>query len=111
MPGAVGELWTSAKARLRRTWKDLTRTEVSGSLGDVGTLIPLLLALAKEKRIHLVPALFWAGLFNVIGGGSSEVDVKPGALVASVDSFCSNMFPTLRVSMGRSDASSAHEKH
>ena len=42
--------------------------ECSGMLGDLGTLLPLLLAMAEAGSIKLAAALFWMGLFNVVGG-------------------------------------------
>ena len=42
--------------------------EISGSLGDLGTFIPLTVALARERKIALAPALFWAGISNFVTG-------------------------------------------
>jgi hypothetical protein len=46
----------------------LTWLEVSGSCGDFGTLFPLLVALARERRIHLAPTLFGTGLVHLVTG-------------------------------------------
>ena len=35
-------------------------------LGDVGTLIPLLVGMAKEDAIDITAAIFWMGVFNII---------------------------------------------
>lgn len=39
-----------------------------GSLGDLGTLLPLLIALSTQRSIQLAPALFFGGVSNVITG-------------------------------------------
>ena len=67
-------------------WAQLTLSEVSGSLGDLGTLIPLLLPLAKQRSVHFVPALFFAGLFNLVGGLAWDVPmcVQPMKTIAAV---------------------------
>lgn len=46
----------------------LTPSEISGSLGDLGTFIPLVVALARDRLIYLAPALFFSGISNVITG-------------------------------------------
>ena len=52
----------------RWLWSRLTLAEVSGSLGDMGTLLPLMVGMAKQRSIHFVPALFLAGAFNLATG-------------------------------------------
>ena len=42
--------------------------EVSGSLGDLGTLLPLMIALAVQGSIKLGSTLIFTGLFNVLTG-------------------------------------------
>lgn len=42
--------------------------EVSGSLGDLGTLLPLMIALAVQGSIHLGSTLVFSGLFNILTG-------------------------------------------
>ena len=37
-------------------------------MGDLGTFIPLTVALARERKIALAPALFWAGISNFVTG-------------------------------------------
>ena len=46
----------------------LTLSEVSGSLGDLGILVPLLVGMAHQGSIRFVPALFFAGLWNLVTG-------------------------------------------
>ena len=70
-------------ARLR---SQLTMAEVSGSLGDLGTLVPLMLSLAQQESIHFVPALFFAGLANACTGLLWDVPmcVQPMKTIAAV---------------------------
>jgi hypothetical protein len=42
--------------------------EVSGSLGDLGTLLPLMIALARQGSITLSTTLVFTGVFNIITG-------------------------------------------
>jgi cellobiose-specific phosphotransferase system component IIC len=42
--------------------------EISGSLGDLGTLLPLMIALAVQGSIELGSTLVFSGLFNVLTG-------------------------------------------
>ncbi|MDH3284830.1 MAG: putative sulfate/molybdate transporter [Acidobacteriota bacterium] len=42
--------------------------ELSGSLGDMGTFLPLLVAMVEINGLPLVPSLFFAGLFNLMTG-------------------------------------------
>ncbi len=42
--------------------------ELSGSLGDMGTFLPLLVAMVEVNGLALAPSLFFAGLFNVLTG-------------------------------------------
>ena len=61
-------------------------SEVSGSVGDLGTLIPLTVAMARQRSIYLAPALFFAGLSNIITGYSWDVPmcVQPMKAIAAV---------------------------
>jgi hypothetical protein len=42
--------------------------EISGSLGDLGTLLPLMIALAAQNSIRLDATLVFSGLFNILTG-------------------------------------------
>eukprot|EP00977_Amphora_coffeiformis_P006345 scaffold1353_cov161-Amphora_coffeaeformis.AAC.17 len=42
--------------------------ELSGSLGDLGTFLPLVTALGQARAIHVGPALVYAGLANIVTG-------------------------------------------
>ena len=60
-------------ARLRRLWRGVTQQECSGALGDVGTLVPLTLAMAKSGAVSFSSALLWAGAFNIATGWAWDV--------------------------------------
>ena len=66
--------------------RNLTLSELSGSLGDLGTFIPLTVALARERKIALAPALFWAGMSNLFTGMLWDVPmcVQPMKAIAAV---------------------------
>ena len=72
--------------RTRTIWSQLTRSEISGSLGDLGTLIPLLVALARQRSVLLAPALFWAGIANILTGykWDAPICVQPMKSIAAV---------------------------
>lgn len=42
--------------------------EISGALGDLGTLLPLMMALAIQGSISLSTTLVFSGFFNVVTG-------------------------------------------
>lgn len=43
-------------------------SEMSGALGDLGTLLPLMIALAVNGSISLSTTLVFSGMFNLITG-------------------------------------------
>lgn len=50
------------------TFRRAPLAEVSGSLGDLGTLLPLMIALAVQGSIQLGSTLVFSGVFNVLTG-------------------------------------------
>ena len=64
----------------------LTLSEASGALGDLGILIPLLVGMARQGSVHFVPALFFAGLWNMATGLIWDVPmcVQPMKTIAAV---------------------------
>lgn len=50
------------------TFRRSPLSETSGSLGDLGTLLPLMIALAVQHSIRLDSTLVFSGIFNVITG-------------------------------------------
>lgn len=72
--------------KLKLLYKQCTLQEISGGLGDLGTLLPLLIALSSQRSISLAPALFFGGLSNLITGLSWDVPmcVQPMKSIAAV---------------------------
>jgi len=64
----------------------LNRHEISGSLGDLGTFLPLLVGLSVVNGVNFATALFFAGLFNVVTGlvFSIPLAVQPMKAIAVV---------------------------
>lgn len=67
-------------------YKNMTWSEISGSLGDLGTYIPLVVVLARKRSIYLAPALFFGGLANLLTGLFWDVPmcVQPMKSIAAV---------------------------
>lgn len=84
--GTGTEMLRQGKKKLFLFYKNLTLQEISGSLGDLGTLIPLLVALSAQRSISLAPALFFAGLTNFITGFAWDVPmcVQPMKSISAV---------------------------
>ncbi|KAF4595312.1 sulfate transporter [Ophiocordyceps camponoti-floridani] len=79
-------------ARLRRvnrhnlvTFRRAPIAEISGSLGDLGTLLPLMIALAVDGYIQLGATLVFSGLFNILTGLTFGIPlpVQPMKAIAS----------------------------
>jgi MFS superfamily sulfate permease-like transporter len=64
----------------------LDRHEISGSLGDLGTFLPLLVGMSITNGLDFASALFFAGLFNIITGliFSIPMAVQPMKAIAAV---------------------------
>jgi MFS superfamily sulfate permease-like transporter len=62
------------------------RHELAGSLGDLGTFLPLLLGVAVHNGLDFASGLFFAGLFNLITGlmFAIPVAVQPMKAIAAV---------------------------
>lgn len=64
--------WFADLRRLNRnnvaTLRAAPWAEISGSLGDLGTLLPLMIALAVQGSIDLGSTLVFSGIFNVLTG-------------------------------------------
>jgi predicted benzoate:H+ symporter BenE len=60
--------------------------EISGSLGDLGTFLPLLLAMAAQNGLDFGTSLFFAGLFNLATGllFAIPMAVQPMKAIAAV---------------------------
>lgn len=74
--------------RLWNNWGQarFDRWELAGSLGDLGTFLPLLLALAAQNGLDFATGLFFAGLFNLLTGllFTVPIPVQPMKVIAAV---------------------------
>jgi MFS superfamily sulfate permease-like transporter len=64
----------------------LNRNEIAGSLGDLGTFLPLLVGMVAQNGLNFASALFFAGLFNIITGITFSIPmaVQPMKAIAAV---------------------------
>ncbi len=64
----------------------LDRHEIAGSLGDMGTFLPLLVGMAAQNGLDFGASLFFAGLFNVVTGliFGIPMAVQPMKAIATV---------------------------
>jgi len=86
-------------------WERLCIEEASGSLGDLGTLIPLLVGCAKLGSIRVGPAMLWMGVFNIISGIQWDIPMavqpmKSIAAVAISDGLSSGAFAAAGILTG-----------
>jgi hypothetical protein len=68
------------------TLRSTPLSELSGSLGDLGTLLPLLIALTLTSSISLRATLFFTGISNILTGlcFSLPLPVQPMKAIAAV---------------------------
>jgi MFS superfamily sulfate permease-like transporter len=64
----------------------LDRHEVAGSLGDLGTFLPLLVGMASQNGLSFASALFFAGVFNIVTGLTFSIPmaVQPMKAIAAI---------------------------
>ncbi|KAJ2791038.1 hypothetical protein H4R20_006918, partial [Coemansia guatemalensis] len=60
--------WWDLKSRGRRMRDHFTLREFSGALGDIGTLVPILISLTLQGSASLTSSLFFGGLWNILSG-------------------------------------------
>jgi Molybdate transporter of MFS superfamily len=67
-------------------WSRLTLSELSGACGDFGTLIPLLVAMARNRSIYLAPTLFLSGIVHIVTGWYWDIPMplQPMKAIASL---------------------------
>ncbi|PBP15336.1 sulfate transporter, partial [Diplocarpon rosae] len=68
------------------TFRKSPLSEISGSLGDLGTLLPLMIALAVNNSISLSTTLVFSGLWNIVTGVwfGIPLPVQPMKAIAAV---------------------------
>src|SRR5437764_14539144 len=59
---------SSVKDRTLYIKKNVSLAELSGSLGDLGTLLPILVALSIAGQVSLTSSLIFGGLWNITSG-------------------------------------------
>lgn len=64
---AVEYLWHSCLYNWA-TIRNNALGEVAGSLGDLGTLLPIMVALTAAQSISLTSTLIFSGIFNIMSG-------------------------------------------
>jgi MFS superfamily sulfate permease-like transporter len=64
----------------------LDRHEIAGSLGDMGTFLPLLVGMAAQNGLDFGAALFFAGFFSLVTGLTFSIPmaVQPMKAIAAV---------------------------
>jgi MFS superfamily sulfate permease-like transporter len=64
----------------------MNRCEMAGALGDLGTFLPLTLAMVAQNGLDFATVLFFAGLFNIITGLTFSIPmaVQPMKAIAVV---------------------------
>ncbi|KAL0257960.1 hypothetical protein SLS55_007128 [Diplodia seriata] len=69
-----------------QTFRDAPLSELSGSLGDLGTLLPLLVALTLTRSISLPATLLFTGASNILTGAlfGIPLPVQPMKAIASI---------------------------
>ena len=63
-----------------RTLQKAPLAELSGSLGDLGTLLPLMIAMALQGSIDLSTTLVFSGVTNILTGAAFGVPLPVSAL-------------------------------
>lgn len=71
---------------LRRTVGHVSWAELSGCLGDLGTFLPLVVALTQEVGLDLGTTLLFTGVYNIVTGLMFDIPmpVQPMKTIAAV---------------------------
>ncbi len=77
---------TAVPARVRGVYRHISWNEVSGALGDLGTFLPLVVALTQVASLDLSTTLWMTGFYNVVTGLLYDlpVPVQPMKTIAAV---------------------------
>jgi Molybdate transporter of MFS superfamily len=75
--------------------------EISGSFGDMGTLLPILVSLSASGQISLSASLIFGGIFNIISGFYFKIPmcVQPMKSIAAI-ALLANLSPQEIASAG-----------
>jgi MFS superfamily sulfate permease-like transporter len=89
IPRDMEENYKTFKSIARWNWEFLRANplgEVSGSLGDLGTLLPILIALAQVGAIDLATTLVFTGLASILAGAwfGYPLAVQPMKAIAGI---------------------------
>ncbi|KAK3301308.1 uncharacterized protein B0H64DRAFT_450071 [Chaetomium fimeti] len=76
-----------------RTLRESPAAEISGALGDLGTLLPLMIALALQGSINLPATLVFSGLFNIFTGAIFGIPLPVQPMKAIAASALSTPLP------------------
>lgn len=84
--------WYNPLARISQLIADASWSEFSGSLGDLGTFLPLLTALGQARLVAVGPALLYAGLANIATGyvWDCPMPVQPMKSIAATALYASS---------------------
>ena len=68
------------------TFKRQPLAEISGSLGDLGTFLPIVIALSEGSQISLTTTLIFTGVYNILTGAffGIPLPVQPMKAIAAV---------------------------
>lgn len=68
------------------TFRSQPLAEISGSLGDLGTFLPIVIALTEGQQISLATTLIFTGIFNILTGicFGIPLPVQPMKAIAAV---------------------------
>jgi len=85
-PSRLGEFLSRRRSETPAAGFRFTREEISGSLGDLGTFLPLTLGYITRCGLSPAPVFFFAGLWNVATGllFRLPVPVQPMKAIAAV---------------------------
>ncbi|KAI8073024.1 hypothetical protein BC940DRAFT_290362 [Gongronella butleri] len=74
------------RKRAERIRNNLNLHELSGSFGDLGTFLPIMISLAIGGQINLTSTLWFAGIWNIISGLFFQVPmcVQPMKAISAV---------------------------
>jgi hypothetical protein len=67
---------TRLKARICNVFSHISWSEASGALGDLGTFLPLVVALTQAIQLDLGTTLWFTGVYNVITGLMYDVPIQ-----------------------------------